>query len=355
MTTNASQKAVGTEEQYSLVKILVIIAVLAALLVACNGNKEVPITVPEGAQAGDLFLEPCVYTVEADNAEYAADCGILVVPENRKTPDSRLIALPVTRVHATGDNPVEPIFWIEGGPGHPNALSYSADGLFENHDFVMVGYRGAEGQVILECPELSEAIRKATGGPLDDASLDDYSAGLARCAERLTSEGIDLAGYTITETIDDMETAREALGYDRINLYGNSYGTRLEMIYEWRYPASLNRVVMVAVNPPGHFVWDPDVTDGLVEEYSRLCAQDAVCSARTDNLAETMRQVSNNMPERWLFFPIDADAVKLITYLMFVESIQPSGAPVPLYGPAAIDMWLSAAEGDPNSKSAGFL
>ncbi|MCP4933213.1 MAG: hypothetical protein GY927_03190, partial [bacterium] len=63
-------------------------------------------------------------------------------------------------------------------------------------------------------------------------------------------------------------------------------------------------------------------------------------------MAETMRQVSNNMPERWLFFPIDADAVRMLSYFMLVESVQPADAPIPLYGSAAVDMWLSAAEGD---------
>ncbi len=328
--------------------IFVFTAMLSLMFLgACGGNEEVPtFTVPEGAQAGDLFLEPCLYTVEADQVEYAADCGTLVVPENRKNPDSRLIALPVTRIHATGDNPSEPIFWLQGGPGGGNGFYYPSDGLFENHDFVIVGYRGAEGQVILECPELGEAISQAAGGPLDEASLDDYSDGLARCGERLTAEGIDLAGYTVVETVDDIEAVRQALGYDPINLYGNSYGSRLEMIYQWRYPDVLNRVLHVSVNPPGHFIWDPADTDALIEEYSRLCAQDTACSARTDNLAETMRQVSNDMPKRWLIFPIDADAVRLASYFMFVESVQPTDASVPLYGPAAVDMWLSAAEGD---------
>ena len=69
-------------------------------------------------------------------------------------------------------------------------------------------------------------------------------------------EGVDLAGYTMKETIDDVEAARKALGYEKINLLGASYGTRLAMIYEWVYPDSLHRVLMAAVNPPGHFAWD---------------------------------------------------------------------------------------------------
>jgi hypothetical protein len=59
-----------------------------------------------------------------------------------------------------------------------------------------------------------------------------------------------------------------------------------------------------------------------------------------------MRDVSRNMPSRWLLFPIDADTVKLFTFIMLTETIQPPGDPIGVYGPAAVDMWLAAEEGD---------
>jgi hypothetical protein len=73
------------------------------------------VSVPAGAKAGDLILEPCDYATE--NGSYAADCGALVVPENRADPESRLIAVPVTRIRARSGQPAEPIFYLEGGPG----------------------------------------------------------------------------------------------------------------------------------------------------------------------------------------------------------------------------------------------
>jgi len=136
------------------------------------------------------------------------------------------------------------------------------------------------------------------------------------------------------------------LGYERISLLGGSYGTRLAMIYEWMYPASLHRVVMLAVNPPGHLMWDAEVIDAQIEGYARLCAQDAECSARTDDLVASMRRLSKDMPDRWLFFPIDEGSVKAITLVMLFNSIQSPGMPVPLSGPAAVDMWLAAEDGD---------
>jgi pimeloyl-ACP methyl ester carboxylesterase len=252
----------------------VIFTLLILTMAACFGSKEAPITVPAGAQAGDLVdLEPCTFTLLDE--DHAADCGTLIVPENRSDPNTRLIALPVMRVKAVSDTPAEPVFWVSGGPGHDNITSYSMDGLTDNHDFVMVGYRGVQGQVILECPEISQAISDAPGTTLSPESIAAYSAGAAQCAERLESEGVDLAGYTITETIDDMEAARKALGYEVINLYGDSYGSRVQMVYMWRYPESLNRVILVSVNPPGNFAWDPDVIDSQIADYAELCARDA--------------------------------------------------------------------------------
>jgi pimeloyl-ACP methyl ester carboxylesterase len=204
-----------------------------ALLPACGGN-EAPITVPAGAQAGDLVgFQSCTY--EANRVEYGADCGTLAVPENRSDPNSRLIALPVIRVRATGDNPAEPIFYFSGGPGTSNLHFQHLEDIVEKHDAVLVGYRGVDGSVVLDCPEISEAVRRARD-QLGDKALESYTAAGALCARRLQAEGVDLAGYTMVETIDDNEDARVALGYERISLLGGSYGTRLEMIYAWMYP-----------------------------------------------------------------------------------------------------------------------
>jgi DNA-binding CsgD family transcriptional regulator len=173
---------------------LVIIAVLLTLLPACSA-RDAPITVPVEGQAEDLVgLEPCTY--EANEVEYDAHCGTLVVPENRADPNSRLITLPVIRVRATGDDPAEPIF--AGGPGTPNLHFGHLEDVVGNHDFVLVGYRGVDGSVVLDCPEISDAIRNARG-LLSDSTLERYTAAGASCARRLQAEGVDLAGYTLAE------------------------------------------------------------------------------------------------------------------------------------------------------------
>jgi pimeloyl-ACP methyl ester carboxylesterase len=328
--------------------VIALTLILGMILFAGCKAEAKPITVPEGAQAGDLVdMKLCVY--ERGDIEFAAECGSLIVPENRSDSGTRLIALSVIRVLSTSSSPTEPIFWFQGGPGQTNLRFSHTDDLsafLRNHDFVMVGYRGIDSSVVLECPELSKVLANPIGDLMSDASLASYGEATSECVARLEAEGVDLSGYSMTESIEDVESAREALGYERINLLGTSYGTRLAMIYEWMYSESLNRVVMTGVNPPGSFIWEAETIDFQIGEYARLCEQDPGCSARTDDLVATMQHVSNNMPERWLIFPIDEDKVKLFTFLMFSESIRAPGDPIGMSGPNAVDMWLSAAEGD---------
>jgi len=122
----------------TITDILCILLLSTLLISACSTQQSPTLSVPEGAQAGDLLdFAPCTFT--SIDGELAAECGTLVVPENRSDPGSRLTALPVTRIKAASATPAEPIFWFSGGPGHPNAIGYSLDGLTQNHDFVMVG------------------------------------------------------------------------------------------------------------------------------------------------------------------------------------------------------------------------
>jgi hypothetical protein len=67
---------------------------------ACGSSEEIePVILTAGSQASDLFgLEPCEYEL-GDNV-YVANCGKLVVPKNRENPDTKLIALPITRIRA---------------------------------------------------------------------------------------------------------------------------------------------------------------------------------------------------------------------------------------------------------------
>lgn len=318
------------------ISLITAVFILAAILFVWQSKNEPAITVPAGAKAGDFQTEPCV--IEAKSIEYEADCGVLIVPENRADPETRLLALPITRVHATGKNPAEPIFYLTGGPGQSNESGRMPAALLANHDFVRVGYRGVDGSESLDCPEMAHALKGDGVDLLNEQSIAGLRAAARQCSERLQENGVDLDGYTIQEVIGDMETARIAMGYDRINLFSVSYGTRVAQLYVNQHPTSIHRSAMVGVTPPGTLIfWEPQLIDAQIEHYSRLYAQ-------TDNplspdLAESMRTVSHDMPERWLFFKIDPGKVKTATFGLLYER----GTAV-----QAFDAWLAAENGDPS-------
>ena len=330
----------------ALIVIAVVVLGLAYLSLAPGGGS---VRVPAGARAGQLILKPCTYATE--NGSYKADCGTLVVAENRADPRSRLIALPVTRIRARSAHPAEPIFYLEGGPGGTNMEFADASRVAADHDVVLVGYRGVDGSSVLACPEVTSAL-EGSADFLGRASEIAYANAFRACATRLQRHGVDLAGYTLPEQGDDLEAARVALGYGRVDLLSESAGTRLAMIYAWRYPRSVYRSVMIGVNPPGGFVSDPAITDQQLRHYAALCAQDAKCRARTADLAATLRRVASHMPDRWLFLPIKNGNVRLGTFIGLQNAIS---AAAPVSAPITLDAWLSAAHGDPSGLWFGSL
>jgi pimeloyl-ACP methyl ester carboxylesterase len=322
----------------ALALIAVVVAGLAYLRFAPDAD---PVSVPKGAQAGDLILESCEYGTEKGN--YEADCGTLVVPENRADPQSRLIALPVTRIRARSGNPAEPIFRLQGGPGVTNMEFSQASRFADDRDVVLVGYRGMDGASVLDCPEVESALKRSTD-LLGEKSFRERAAAFRACANRLSDEGVDLAGYSLPQRVDDLEAARKALGYGRIDLLSESLGTRIAMIYSWRYPRSIHRSVMLGANPPGHFVWDEKTTDEQIGRYAALCAKEPTCRSRTPDLAASLRLAYENIPDRWWFLPIKEGNVKAAAFFGLMNATTDGAGP--LAASWTIDTLLSAGQGD---------
>jgi len=303
-----------------------------------GGSKSA--SVPAGAHAGQLTLKSCSYATESGS--YRADCGTLVVPENRADPRSRLIALPVTRIRARSEHPGTPVFRLQGGPGVTNMTFSKGSRVAGNHDVVLVGYRGIDGSVRLDCPEVVSALKHSTDF-LGEKSFRAYADGFRSCAARLRSEGVDLAGYGLPQRVDDLEAARKAFGYGQIDLLSESVGTRTAMIYSWRYPTAIHRSVMIGVNPPGHFLWYPKTTDEQIRKYAALCARDETCSKRTGDLSASLKRTVADMPDHWLFLPIRKGNARIASFYGLMESTSESA---PLSAPMTLNAWVSAAQGD---------
>jgi pimeloyl-ACP methyl ester carboxylesterase len=304
------------------------------LLSGCGGLKY---SFPEPAMpAADTAFISQPGTFKTKSAEYIADFGTITVPENRNNSGSRLIHLPVIRIHARSTTPDEPIFYLAGGPGQSNIECIPLDTLLVNHDFIMAGYRGVDGSVKLDCPEVVDAL-KENDDPLTEESLRRLAKAWEASARRFAEQGIDWNGYSIPQVIEDMETVRRILKYGRINLQSESYGTRVAYLYGLTYPEHIHRSIMIGGSSLGHFMWDPQTVDEQLRTYAQLWSRDSVMSARCPDLIGAMRRALQNMPKRYLFFSLNPGKIKVTAFCMLFH--RNSAAMV-------FDAFVKADEGD---------
>ena len=190
-------------------------------------------------------------------------CGLCPVAENRQTNKSRIIHLNVVVIPAVhSDSLLAPIFDIDGGPGAADTKSvwFYADPenpYHQHHDIVLVDVRGTGQSNPLNCYSLQY---KAS---LDEQFDDMYPPEkVKQCYDEL-SKIADLKQYTTTNIVKDLEDVRKWLGYDEIELFSLSYGTRVALVYMKLFPASLRACVL----------WSPIPTYGKMPMYHAVTAQ----------------------------------------------------------------------------------
>ena len=118
------------------------------------------------------------------------------------------------------------------------------------------------------------------------------------------------------------------------------------MIYAWRYPKSIHRSVMIGVNPPGHFLWDPKTTDAQIQRYSRLCAQDAALQQADGRpRGDDARRRQPTCPSRFWGLPFDENAARVASFYGLMESTV--GVEAPLSAPMTISTRGLGRQGRP--------
>jgi pimeloyl-ACP methyl ester carboxylesterase len=256
-------------------------------------------------------------TFNWNGQDYETDFIIFAVPENRNNENGRLIQLPIIRIKSKVETPRDPIFTLTGGPGSPNITSSPHLWMLENHDLVMVGFRGVDGSVILDCFEVVEYLKNTPGNPLSKDYLNGFGQAYLIDYNRMTNSGIDINGYNVVEVLDDIEQARQILGYEKINFFGISWGTRIGYLFGLRYPQSVKRAVLTGVNPPGHCYFDPATSDSLLSVWGELWKKDPACLNKSKDILETIRNVMNHLPESWMGSPLIADQIRIGMFTSF--------------------------------------
>lgn len=254
---------------------LIAMILLAGLLLAgCSPD-------PASSPGGTLPLEDC----RLPGSGVEARCGRLTVPENRNAPDGRTIDLNIAVVPATGSTPEDdPLFLLAGGPGQAGVETYGGalflfDDVRQTRDIVLIDQRGTGESGALDCPNLES-------DDLPDVITNDEALALIDDCRAELETRADLTQYTTETAVADLDAVREALGYEAINLYGASYGTRLGLAYMRRHPDRVRTAVLDAVAGPELVLFRDMPRDGqrALDALFTRCAADAGCAAAFPDL-----------------------------------------------------------------------
>jgi pimeloyl-ACP methyl ester carboxylesterase len=226
-----------------------------------------------------LAMSPCELEHPLRLASFAAECGVLNVAENPGEPGGRQIGVRIARIAAISRRKQpDPLFVLAGGPGAAAGAFYAAAApafarIVRERDIVLVDQRGTGGSNALDCAQPEE--RGA------HESEKQIVARTRECLGNLTGRA-DVRYYTTSLAVSDLEAVRAALGYQRINLYGASYGTRVAQQYVRHFPARTRSVILDGVVPVGQPMGLTTAIDAEValDGILRRCADEDACRAR---------------------------------------------------------------------------
>jgi len=246
-----------------------------------------------------------------------ADCGYVTVPENRTAGTADTIQLAVVRVRSTAANPDAPVVLGTGGPGG-NGLQSTGDASFlttnadilADRDWVFFTQRGTvQAKPELTCLEYNMIpFTAAQEGWTDGEQEARLADAMQACLDELVAQGVDFTGYNSVENATDIVDIARALGYDKINYYGESYGTLLGQFLLRNHPEILETITLDGIAPASAQRWT-DVTkfDKAFQRVWDACAADPVCNANyphpEEMLAKALAAMDANPPVLTLNMP----------------------------------------------------
>ena len=195
----------------------------------------------------------------------------------------------------------DPVFFFAGGPGQ-SAIEIAPQvaamlSRFSNRrDIVLVDQRGVGRSAPLVC-EADDLARPLA----EQFDIDRQRKRLASCLDKLKAlpHG-DLRFYTTTIAMADADAVRSALGAEKVNIVGASYGTRAALEYQRQFPQRVRRMVIDGVAPPDMVLpasFSPD-NQAALDALFEACVKDKACSAREPQLAERWRALLASLPRK---------------------------------------------------------
>jgi pimeloyl-ACP methyl ester carboxylesterase len=253
-------------------------------------NPSAPLT----AQPPVFQLVPC-----PDEVRYGVECGFVTVPADYDDPEGETLRIFVGR-DPNEDSTIPPTFVLTGGPGEvamPYYLLLATEYGFNFADLVVIDQRSTgQSEPDLTCPEFDAAVFDYRHA-LDEASAAALYAVLAACGDAFRQRDIDPAHVNTNALADDVASVAAALGYERINLYGISYGTRWALRVMDRHPELVHAAVLDSVIPPqvDRVADTPNSAEFALQRVFAACAADTACNREFPDLDAVYQRVHERL------------------------------------------------------------
>jgi pimeloyl-ACP methyl ester carboxylesterase len=186
---------------------------------------------PASSQAASLGFSPCASST-------AFSCATLPVPLDRTGALPGTLGLSVERRPAGAAPSRDAVVALAGGPGQAvlplaSFIAQAVAPALTTRDLLLFDQRGTGTSSPISCRALSGSAASASSG--------SASALVAQCAREL---GPARGDFTTRESVADIEALRQAGGYEKLVLYGTSYGTKVALEYAERYPQRVEALVL---------------------------------------------------------------------------------------------------------------
>ncbi|MEU9169643.1 alpha/beta hydrolase [Streptomyces sp. NPDC048420] len=199
-------------------------------------------------------------------------CASLKVPLDHANPRGRQITLALSRVPHTAKKYQGPLLVNPGGPGGSGltlagfVASALPKAVAAQYDVVGFDPRGVgKSTPALNCkPGYFNPVRPdsvPSTPAIEKANLKRAKSFAAACGQKYASV---LPYINTINAVQDMDSIRRALGAERINYFGYSYGTYLGAVYAKLFPHQVRRLVLDSIVDPTGVWYD----DNLAQDYA---------------------------------------------------------------------------------------
>ena len=231
-----------------------------------------------------------------------ANCGYLVVLENRNQPNGRIIRLLVAKHRAQSrEKRPDPILYLEGGPGDIAPLEINqiiTANFIRNRDIWVVSQRGTWlSKPALTCAATNDFARALLGMRFySEATKRAHLAATEACHRELIATGANISAYNSTESAADLADLRKVLGIPVWNIFANSYGTYVAQTLVRDHPEGIRTVVLDSVLPTTYTIpanwWN---THYGFDNLFKACAAEPACNAAHPHLEKTFTGLVNKL------------------------------------------------------------